>query len=92
VQARKCAKIGGQMSSIGPACTSVPYYGSDDSTYYDTLNVQGTALAPDTSAGAGTTATESECDQGYYPDASAGPVQSTPGYWAYGICLVSNPN
>lgn len=85
----ECAKLGGEMISNDTTCASVPYYGSDDSTYYDSLEVQGTALAPDITGGVGTTATKSECEDGYYPDASAGPVHAAPGHWGYDLCLVN---
>ena len=80
------------MSDDYSSFLDVPFYGTDGQTYSDDLSVSGTALAADGTGAAGDSATQSECEQGYYPEGSAGPVNGTPGYWAYGICLVNNPN
>jgi hypothetical protein len=73
------------------ACDQVPYLGSDDSTYYVTIEFSSNGMAQPAGEGTGT-ATESECERGYYPDASAGPASAQPGNWSsvLGICLPSN--
>jgi hypothetical protein len=70
------------------SCNNVQYLGSDDATYYVTIDFSNTGASQ--SAGNGTgTATESECSRGYYPDAPAGPTSAQPGTWSsvLGLCL-----
>jgi hypothetical protein len=87
----QCNEIGGQVNTYGSTveCDDVSYYGTDGQQYEDQLGTNGLTLAGDSSDGAGTSATPSECAQGYYPDGSAGPVNGTPGHYAYGLCLVT---
>jgi hypothetical protein len=70
------------------ACQNVSYLGSDDASYYVTINF--TANGTPQPAGSGTgTATQAECSRGYYPDQSAGQTSQPPGNWSsvLGICL-----
>jgi hypothetical protein len=70
------------------SCQNVQYLGTDDSTYYLTVSFNNNGSAQPTGS-AGTTATQSECQNGYYPDQSAGQTRQPPGNWsaALGICL-----
>lgn len=85
----ECSQIGGSFDPGWMTCDQVPYYGSDGSTYLDSLKTSGRSLVADSSNGAGTSATQSECAAGYFPDASAGPAHGTPGHYAYGLCLAT---
>jgi hypothetical protein len=71
-------------------CEQVAYLGSDDATYYLTIYFSGTGAARPAGGGTGT-ATASECQRGYYPDASTGQPSGKPGTWSnvLGICLPS---
>lgn len=97
----ECETVGGTPDAYDPtgdgqytySCDSVYYVGTDGKNdYYTDIPVSGDSL---TEAGtAGTGATESECDRGYYPDASTGDPDGIPGKWAdpEGLCLPTASN
>lgn len=70
------------------SCQNVSYLGTDDATYELTVSFNGNGSPQPASNGSGT-ATQSECQNGYYPDQSAGQTRQPPGNWSavLGICL-----
>jgi hypothetical protein len=72
------------------SCDNVPYLGSDDATYYLSVNFAGTGAAEPVSGWTGT-ARQSDCDRGWYPQDSTGPSYAKPGNWSsiLGLCLTN---
>jgi hypothetical protein len=70
------------------SCANVPYLGSDDATYYLTVNFSVTGTAAPVKGWTGT-ANPSDCDRGWYPNDSTGPSYAKPGNWSsvLGLCL-----
>lgn len=77
--------ITGDPSTAG---CHVPYLGTDDATYYVTVTFTSMGTPQNASSGSGT-ATQSECQNGYYPDQPSGQTSQPPGKWstALGLCL-----
>ena len=78
-----CNAVGGQFSdaNIYAECHSIPYLGTDHSTYYGTADMTPTGAFDGPMDTAGTGATQQECTTGYYPDLSTGPGHAPPGHW-----------
>jgi hypothetical protein len=71
------------------SCSNVSYLGTDDSTYWITVQFSGDGTPQYIGSASVTGATQSECRRGYYPDQSAGQTSQPPGTWSsvLGLCL-----
>ena len=82
-----CTDVGGTTIG-GPACSQIPYLGSDDQTYYTevSINADGSLQGPADTQGTG--ATRAECVAGNYPDYQGqGPGHAAPGRWKAPLAL-----
>jgi hypothetical protein len=84
-----CSAVGGTTIG-GPACSQIPYLGTDDQRYYAQVPIgPSTGQLGGPAETEGTGATESECKRGYWPEYQGeGPGYATPGKWnsALGLC------
>ena len=76
--------------SQNASCDNVPYLGSDDATYYLSVRFSPRGAAQPVHGWTGS-ATQAECNRGYYPDDSVGPTYAKPGSWSgiLGICVTN---
>lgn len=96
----ECKSLGGDATTYGfdggpysYECDHVDYVGTDGmNNYYVNIPVRGGSLINIGTAGTG--ATERECTNGWYPDASTGNPSGIPGKWdaALGLCLPTVSN